>query len=398
VTFGVLALIVLAGLAGPLLGAGRRVFVPVVIGEILAGVVVGRTGLDAVDPADPTVQFLGDVGFVMLMFTVGAHVPLQDRRLRASLRSGAVAAGAVLLLAPVGGAAAASAAGTGDAAVYAVLLASGSVAAVLAMLEEARLAGPQVLTVIGQVTIADVVTILAIPLVLEPDRAGNALLGGALVAAGGSVVYVVAHRMYGTGWVHRLRKRSKRRRWALDLRMSLLVLFALAWIAQESGTSGLIAGFGTGLLVAALRGPKRLFTQMRGLADGFFIPLFFVVLGARLELGALIDHPAMLRLTAALLIINVAIHLAAAKLSGQRAPTALVATAQLGVPAAVVTLGLREEVLTAAQGAAIITAALGSLVIATLGTAILAREAQEQAAGAKAATAAEPPMPSPVHS
>ena len=42
----VLALIVLAGLAGPLLGAGRSVFVPVVIGEILAGVVVGRTGLD----------------------------------------------------------------------------------------------------------------------------------------------------------------------------------------------------------------------------------------------------------------------------------------------------------------------------------------------------------------
>ena len=53
--FGVLALIVLAGLAGPLLGAGRSIFVPLVIGEILAGVVIGRTGLDAVDPTDPTV-------------------------------------------------------------------------------------------------------------------------------------------------------------------------------------------------------------------------------------------------------------------------------------------------------------------------------------------------------
>ena len=41
-----LALIVLAGLAGPLLGAGRRGFVPVVIGEILAGVLVGRSGLE----------------------------------------------------------------------------------------------------------------------------------------------------------------------------------------------------------------------------------------------------------------------------------------------------------------------------------------------------------------
>jgi Kef-type K+ transport system membrane component KefB len=78
VNFGVLALIVLAGLAGPLLGAGRNAFVPLVIGEILAGVIVGRTVLDAVDPTNPTVQFLSDVGFAMLMFTVGAHIPLRD--------------------------------------------------------------------------------------------------------------------------------------------------------------------------------------------------------------------------------------------------------------------------------------------------------------------------------
>ena len=379
-TFGVLALIVLAGLAGPLLGAGRKAFVPVVIGEILAGVILGRTGLEAVDPADPTVQFLGEVGFAMLMFTVGAHIPVRDRRLRSSLRSGAAAAGAVLLLAPLGGIAAASFAGTGDAAVYAVLLASGSVAAVLPMLEEARLTGPEVLAVLGQVTIADVITILAIPLVLEPDRAGNAALGGALVAAGAVAVYVFAHRIYRTDWLQRVRKRGKRRGWALDLRMSLLVLFALSWIAQESGTSVLIAGFGTGLLVAALRGPKRLFGQVRGLADGFFVPLFFVVLGAQLELGALVDHPSILRLTAALLIFSVAGHLVAAALSRQRAPAALISTAQLGVPAAVVALGLQEGVLTAAQCAAIITASLGSLGIATVGTTILAREARERAA------------------
>jgi Kef-type K+ transport system membrane component KefB len=130
----VLALIVLAGLAGPLLGAGRTIFVPVVIGEILAGVIVGRTGFDAVDPSDPTVQFLSDVGFAMLMFTVGAHIPLRDPRLPASLKGGAVAAGAVFALAPLGGLAAAWFAGTGDAAIYAVILGSGSAAAVLSML------------------------------------------------------------------------------------------------------------------------------------------------------------------------------------------------------------------------------------------------------------------------
>jgi len=375
VDFGVLSLIVLAGLAGPLLGAGRTVFVPVVIGEILAGVVVGRTGLDLVDPADPTVQFLSDVGFAMLMFTVGAHIPLRDPGLLASLRGGALAAVIVFVLAPLGGVVAAWFAGTGDAAVYAVILGSGSAAAVLSMLNEARLSGPRVLTVIGQVTIADVVTIVAIPLVLQPDRLAHAALGGGLVAAGAAAVYVIAHWVYGKAWAHRLRKRSKRRRWALDLRLSLLVLFTLSWIAQKSGTSVLVAGFATGLLVAAFGRPKRLFTQVRGLADGFFVPLFFVVLGARLELDALIEHPSILRLTIALVGLNVAVHLLAAGLSRQRVPAALVATAQLGVPAAVVTLGLEAEILSAAQGAAIITAALISLGIATFGTSRLARDA-----------------------
>jgi hypothetical protein len=91
----------------------------------------------------------------------------------------------------------------------------------------------------------------------------------------------------------------------------------------------------------------------------------------------LLDHPTILRLTVALLILNVVVHLLAAGLSHQRAPAALIATAQLGVPAAVVTLGLQEKVLTAAQGAAIITAALASLGIAALGTTLLAREARQ---------------------
>ena len=52
VSFGILLAIVLAGLGGPLLGLSERRFVPVVIGEIAAGVIVGKTGLGIVDPTD----------------------------------------------------------------------------------------------------------------------------------------------------------------------------------------------------------------------------------------------------------------------------------------------------------------------------------------------------------
>ena len=81
-SLGELALIVAAGLAGPLLAASRRAFVPVVVGEIFAGVILGSSGLDVIDADNATVSFLAEAGFAMLMLTVGMHIPLRDRRLR----------------------------------------------------------------------------------------------------------------------------------------------------------------------------------------------------------------------------------------------------------------------------------------------------------------------------
>ncbi len=369
--FGTLLVIVLAGLGGPLLGFTGRRFVPVVIGEIVAGVVVGKTGLGAVNPANPTISFLGEVGFAMLMLTVGMHLPLRDRRLSASLRGGMVLAVIVGLLAVPAGFAAAAVAGTAHAAIYAVLLASGSAAVLLPAFEESAADGPDAMAVMAQVTIADVVTILSVPIVLQPERAVHAVLGAVLVAIAVLLLLGCARLLAGHPWVHRVRRRSKQRHWALDLRLSLLVLFFLAWIAQKSGASVLIAGFGAGLMVALLGGPKRLSTQMRGVADGFFIPLYFVVLGAQLDLRGLIDDPAMLALAGALVLLNVLIHLAAVAMVRRPLSAGLAASAQLGVPAAVASLGLAEGVLSSAVATAIVAASLVSLGVCTIGVDLL---------------------------
>jgi len=95
VSFGTLVVIVLAGLGGPLLGIAGHRFVPVVIGEILAGILVGPTVLDAVNPANGSISFLAEIGFAMLMLTVGMHLPLREKRLAAALRSGGLLAGIV---------------------------------------------------------------------------------------------------------------------------------------------------------------------------------------------------------------------------------------------------------------------------------------------------------------
>jgi Kef-type K+ transport system membrane component KefB len=373
VSFGILVLIVLAGLGGPLLGIATGRFIPVVVGEILAGILVGPAVLGTVHPANATISTLGEVGFAMLMLTVGMHLPLRDRRLAAAARQGGMLAAIVCVLAIPAGVLASLIAGSGHAAVYAVVLASGSAAVLLPAIEETGLAGAEVLTVMAQVTIADIITILSVPIVLQPGRVGHVVLGGLLVAGAAILLFVAARRLAGYEWVHRLRHRSKERRWALDLRLSLLVLFVLAWIAQKGGTSILIAGFAAGLMVAVIGGPKRLSTQVRGIADGFFVPLYFVVLGAQLDLAGLVRNPSMLALAAALAVLNIAIHLLSALLVRQPVAGALTATAQLGVPAAVASLGLAEHLLSPVVATAIVASALVSLAVCTVGVGMLAR-------------------------
>lgn len=126
-----LALLAVIGLAGPALAAIPRLRLPVVVGELVAGIVVGRTGFGIVDATNPTFQLLASIGFALVMFVVGTHVPVRDTTLRGALGKAALRAIAVGAAAAVLGAMIASAFGTGHALLYAVLLASSSAALAL---------------------------------------------------------------------------------------------------------------------------------------------------------------------------------------------------------------------------------------------------------------------------
>lgn len=370
-SFGTLALVGICGLLGPLLSAAGRGLVPVVVGEILAGVIIGDTGFRIVDTANPTLSFLAEIGFAMLMLSAGMSVPLREARVIRALDRGARAAVVVAVLAVGGGLLVSLIASVGHPAVFVVLIASGSAAVVLPVIQERRLRGETVLAVIAQVTVADIAATVAIPFVLRPSQAGRVAGGTALIAAAVFGTFVVARALAGAAAVRALRRRGKRGRWAIDLRVALIVLFGLAWIAQRSGASLLIAGFGAGLMVAAIGGPKRLSTEVLGVAGGFFVPLFFVVLGARIDLRGVIHDPAMIAFALALAFVSAAVHVLGARLNGQPAAAGLLASAQLGVPSAIVALGLQARVITATQGAAIVAAAIISLAACATGAALL---------------------------
>src|SRR5262249_8892853 len=155
------------GLAGPLLASLPRLRIPVVIGELTAGLVVGKTGLGLVDGADPTFQLFANIGFALVMFVVGTHVPVRDPEMRAAgarALTRAVLVGAVAAALGVG---LAAELGTGHAALYAVLMASSSAALALPMIDSLRLHGPQVFSLTAQIAVANAACILLLPLVID---------------------------------------------------------------------------------------------------------------------------------------------------------------------------------------------------------------------------------------
>jgi Kef-type K+ transport system membrane component KefB len=192
VNFGTLALIGLCALCGPLLSYVSHDAVPAVVGEILAGMIIGRTGLRAIDPANATLTFLSDIGFAMLMLNAGMNVPLGDPRLVPSLGRGARAEVVVGVLALGAGFLVSTIGGAGHPFVYTVLLASGSAAIVLPVIQERGLGGESVLTVIAQVTVADIAATVAVPFVLRPSQAGRVAGGTVLIAACVIAIYGLA--------------------------------------------------------------------------------------------------------------------------------------------------------------------------------------------------------------
>ena len=71
-------------------------------------------------------------------------------------------------------------------------------------------------TKISTLALADVLTIVSVPVVLEPGRAGHAALGAVLVALAAALTLLVARALSHQRWTHRARKLSKARHWALD--------------------------------------------------------------------------------------------------------------------------------------------------------------------------------------
>jgi Kef-type K+ transport system membrane component KefB len=374
-TFGTLALIVALGLLGPLLAVPSAWHLPVVLGELAGGIAFGTTGLRELHATDPTFVVLADVGFALVMFVAGSHVPVRDASMRTALRTGALRAVAVGVLAVPLGLVVAKAFGTGHAALYAVLIASSSAALVLPIIDSLSLTGPDIVALLPQVAVADTACIVALPLVIQPAHTVRAALGAAAVIAGAGVVFLLLRYVENSGVRARVHAVSEARSFALELRVSLAILFLLAAVATHFRVSVMLAGFTLGIAVAAVGEPHRLASQLFAITEGFFAPLFFVWLGASLNLRALAYRPSYILLGVVLGLAAVAAHVAM-RFSRQPITVGGLAASQLGVPVAAAALGTQLRLLKPGEPSALILGALVTIGVAALAGSRLAAAAK----------------------
>lgn len=372
-----LALVVAAGLIGPLLAAGRRPIVPVVVGEIGAGLVLGRSGFNLLDPNVVPLPSISAIGFILLMFAAGTYIDFESPEFRAGLRRGVVALGLVGLASIPGAFLLTAISGAGSPAWIAVLLAGSSAAVAFPIIVDEGADRAAIAPLLAWIALADSVTVILLPLAIGGGGSPlMALVADAAIVGVGSLILFAGSSLRSMPTAELLRDRSRTRGWALQLRGALALVFVLGAIAETWGGSQLVAGFMAGIVLGRLHQPTRLVTQLSGLAAGFLVPAFFVLLGARLDLRALIGDPGALTFMVVDALIVVGVHLVGGlALRERRVPTALAASAQLGLPAAAASLGLQAGVLSPALAAALVGAALLTLIPATIGSLTLAAAA-----------------------
>lgn len=280
-----IAIFVAAKLFGEL---AERLGQPAVLGELLGGVIVGVSGLHLVDPHDVTIHLLSELGVILLLFLIGLETDLAKLIQVGGSATAVAIVGVLLPLA--GGIAIGQFLGYGM--MVSVFLGAsltatsvGITARVLSDLGHLKDDESQV--ILGAAVVDDIIGLVLLTLV------GTLAAGGALTALGvgriilvafGFVILAIVIGSKLAPWLIRVIDRIQVKRGLFF--SSLVFALLLAYIAHEVGSAIIIGSFAAGLVLARTQHGKQIEREVHDVAQ-FFIPIFFVVVGAAVDVKSL---------------------------------------------------------------------------------------------------------------
>ena len=298
-------------LGAKLLGElSERLRQPAVLGELLAGVLLGPSVLSLV-PLSAGILLVAEIGVILLLFEVGLETDLEEL-IRVGGPAIAVAiAGMALPFA--GGLLVARALGfpTLTAVFVGAALTATSIGITARALSELKLLRrKEGQIILGAAVVDDVLGLVVLAVVSqmaegERLRAGEVATAGAL-AVGFLLIAVVAGIPIGRRLI-RVVGRANVRGVLVAAAVAFALLLAVA--ARKAGSAEIVGAFATGLVLARTNRRHDISEALRPVVD-IFAPLFFVWVGAQVDVRLLnpfvAKNRAALLLAAGLIVVGLA--------------------------------------------------------------------------------------------
>ncbi len=270
---------------------GRWLPMPVVVVELILGIIIGPQVLGLAQP-DEFISFFAELGLGMLFFFAGFEIDFDRIRGRPLRLAGFGWAISLALAYGIGGILAA--AGIVLSLVYTgSALATTAIGTLLPILRDAGEMRTRFGTyLLGAGAVGEFGPILLITLVLSSQSSlhNAAILIIFIILAVGTAVAAV--RSIGSTWG--LLERTIESSGQAAVRVAVLLVFGMVALAGDLGLDILLGGFVAGIITRlALKGREVVIleSKLTALGYGFFIPFFFIVSGMRFDLDSLVESP-----------------------------------------------------------------------------------------------------------
>lgn len=310
--FSLVIVLIFAFLTPLVLDRFRISFMPVVIAEIIMGLIIGKSGFDLIRGGS-WLDILSTLGFIFLMFLSGLEIDfsafkMSNKKIKMSngktepnrltvsivifLGIFVLSIGLSYLFVWMGL--------IDNVFLMTLIISTISLGVVVPTLKEANI----MKTGIGQIilliaVIADLVTmiLLAVFVSLSGDNQGNMWLLLILFVAG-VILYFVGRRFKNRSFIERLSTGTVQ----IGTRAIFTLIIVLVALSESLGAENILGAFLAGTLVSLLNPKPEMVRQLDSFGYGFLIPIFFVMVGVDLDLWSLLSNKELLLLIPLLLI------------------------------------------------------------------------------------------------
>lgn len=287
-------------------------FIPVVVAEIIMGLVIGKSGFNLVHQ-DMWLSTLSTLGFIFLMFLSGLEIdfsafkggkkrevlPNGKREPNSFVASTLIFTG--IFIFSLGLSFLFVKAGfIHNGFLMTLIISTISLGVVVPTLKEGHL----MKTVIGQIillvaVIADLATMILLAVFVSLNEAGHGNTWLLLILfAAGVILYFVGKRFKNRIFIEAMSKGTVQ----IGTRAVFTLIIVLVGLSETVGAENILGAFLAGVLVSLLSPNQDLVHKLDSFGYGFLIPIFFVMVGVNLDVWSLFSEKKLLMLIPLLLL------------------------------------------------------------------------------------------------